>query len=370
MDEENMFKLLIKLTQDGHMCMIRNILEGQSEIKKCINAHLGKSGDTLLHYAARHGHLDILMYFVEKMGMDIELYNNDYKRALHEASSMSHRTCVQYLVDKGAIIDCLKKADWTPLMMACTRRDLEVIQVLLNHGANPTLQNKDGWNSFHIACREGDAAVIQYLLLVRPEVWRTESNTRRTPLHTAAMHGCLEVVEILLKRCAYKPNERDSCGVTPFMDAVRNGQLAVAKLLLERHQASPTAVDILGAQPLHQASVTAKDEALCFLVQDLSIDVNTRATNLELTALHYAAKEGHTNTIKTLLQLGADLHAKDNKGRSALHMACIGQHAAAARTLLQLGLMDAVDFAGTTARQYGKKSDITKLFDSLEEIQP
>ncbi|XP_026876031.2 ankyrin repeat domain-containing protein 16 isoform X2 [Electrophorus electricus] len=339
MDEENMFKLLIKLTQDGHMCMIRNILEGQSEIKKCINAHLGKSGDTLLHYAARHGHLDILMYFVEKMGMDIELYNNDYKRALHEASSMSHRTCVQYLVDKGAIIDCLKKADWTPLMMACTRRDLEVIQVLLNHGANPTLQNKDGWNSFHIACREGDAAVIQYLLLVRPEVWRTESKTRRTPLHTAAMHGCLEVVEILLKRCAYKPNERDSCGVTPFMDAVRNGQLAVAKLLLERHQ-------------------------------DLSIDVNTRATNLELTALHYAAKEGHTNTIKTLLQLGADLHAKDNKGRSALHMACIGQHAAAARTLLQLGLMDAVDFAGTTARQYGKKSDITKLFDSLEEIQP
>lgn len=27
-------------------------------------------------------------------------------------------------------------------------------------------------------------------------------------------------------------------------------------------------------------------------------------------------QEGHTNTIKTLLQLGADLHAKDKKGRS------------------------------------------------------
>ncbi|XP_076861261.1 ankyrin repeat domain-containing protein 16 isoform X2 [Brachyhypopomus gauderio] len=317
MDESNTFKLLIKLTQDGNMCMIGKLLEGQCGIKKSINAHLGKSGDTLLHYAARHGHLDILRYFVEDMDMDVELYNNDYKRALHEASSMSHQQCVQYLIEKGAIIDCLKKADWTPLMMACTRRNLEVIQLLLNHGADPTLQNKDGWNSFHIACREGDAAVIQHLLLVRPEVWRTQSKTRRTPLHTAAMHGCLEVIKILLDRCAYTTDERDSCGVTPFMDAVRNGQLAVAKLLLERHQASPTAVDILGAQPLHQASVTAQEEALCFLVQDFSIDVNTRATNLDLTALHYAAKEGHTNTIKTLLQLGADLHAVDKKGRSA-----------------------------------------------------
>lgn len=55
-------------------------------------------------------------------------------------------------------------------------------------------------------------------------------------------------------------------------------------------QASPTAVDILGAQPLHQASVTAQEEALCFLVRELLVDVNVRATALELTALHYAAK--------------------------------------------------------------------------------
>lgn len=70
-------------------------------------------------------------------------------------------------------------------MMACTRRNLDVIQELLHHGANPELRNKDGWNSFHIACREGDPLVVQHLLLVTPDVWRTESKTRRTPLHTA-----------------------------------------------------------------------------------------------------------------------------------------------------------------------------------------
>lgn len=70
-------------------------------------------------------------------------------------------------------------------MMACTRRNLEVLKVLLDHGADPTLQNKDGWNSFHIACREGDPAVIEHLLYIRLDVWKTESKTRRTPLHTA-----------------------------------------------------------------------------------------------------------------------------------------------------------------------------------------
>lgn len=73
----------------------------------------------------------------------------------------------------------------TPLMMACTRKNLEVIKTLVEHGANPLLRNKDGWNCFHIASREGHPEVLQYLLDVSPTCWDTESTTGRTPLHTA-----------------------------------------------------------------------------------------------------------------------------------------------------------------------------------------
>ncbi|XP_059367877.1 ankyrin repeat domain-containing protein 16 [Carassius carassius] len=364
MEEESTLKPLIKAVQHGELCTVRQQLNEHVNKQAVIYTHVGKSGDTLMHYAARHGHMDILSYLVEELNMDIEVYNNDYKRALHEASSMSHYECVRYLIDRGAKIDSLKKADWTPLMMACTRRNLNVILELLNHGADPVLQNKDGWNSFHIACREGDPAIIHHLLLAKPEVWKTKSKTGRTPLHTAAMHGCEDAVKILLQSCSYEPDGKDSCGVTPFMDAIRNGHIAIAKLLLENHQASPSAVDILGAQPLHQASVTAQEEALSFLVHNLGIDINSRATKLELTALHYAAKEGHTSTIKSLLALGADLHARDTKERSALHMGCIGQHVDAVRMLLQLGLTDTEDNTGNTARQYAKKPQIKEVFES------
>lgn len=73
----------------------------------------------------------------------------------------------------------------TPLMMACTRRNLAVIQDLLRHGADPALRNKDGWTAFHIACRTGDPLVVDYLHTFAPDIWRTESKTCRTPLHTA-----------------------------------------------------------------------------------------------------------------------------------------------------------------------------------------
>uniref|UniRef100_A0A3Q3GMI3 Ankyrin repeat domain-containing protein 16 n=1 Tax=Labrus bergylta TaxID=56723 RepID=A0A3Q3GMI3_9LABR len=328
--DEHTLKQLVKLTQEGQLSSLQKHITpggGSTAAQTVCGKHFGRSGDTLLHYACRHGHLDVVEYLVKQVGMDVEVCNNDYKRPLHEAASMSHQECVSYLLREGAKVDSLKKADWTPLMMACTRRNLHVIQELLCHGADPSLRNKDGWNSFHIACREGDPLIVRHLLEIAADVWRTKSKTHRTPLHTAAMHGCEEVVQILLERCVYTPDGHDSCGVTPFMDAVRNGHISLARLLLDKHQASPTAADTLGAQPLHQVAVTGQEEALRFLVRDLNVDVNRRATNIHLTALHYAAKEGHTSTIKTLLELGADLCVRDNKGRTALHMASIGQHA-------------------------------------------
>ncbi|XP_048338227.1 ankyrin repeat domain-containing protein 16-like [Sphaerodactylus townsendi] len=179
-------KLLPKLVQDGELALFKEEIKSIGDLSGEVRRkHFGRSGDTLFHYAARHGHLSILQYLAESLEMDIELFNNDYKRPLHEAASMGHRNCVLYLLERGAAVDCLKKADWTPLMMACTRRNLDVIRDLVQNGANPLLRNKDGWNCFHIACREGDPQVIRYLLNVSPDVWDTESKIKRTPLHTA-----------------------------------------------------------------------------------------------------------------------------------------------------------------------------------------
>jgi len=111
MDEEST-KHLIKAIQHGELCTVKQQLNEHVNKQSVTCIHYGKSGDTLLHYAARHGHMDILRYLVEELSMDIDVYNSDYKRALHEASSMGHCECVRYLIARGAKIDSLKKADW------------------------------------------------------------------------------------------------------------------------------------------------------------------------------------------------------------------------------------------------------------------
>ncbi|XP_044916770.1 ankyrin repeat domain-containing protein 16 isoform X1 [Felis catus] len=367
-----------RLAQEGRLCALREELRGAGRAS-CP----GPAGDTLLHCAARHGHRDVLAYLVESWDMDIEAANRDYKRPLHEAASMGHRDCVRYLLGRGAAVDCLKKADWTPLMMACTRRNLEVIQDLVEHGANPLLKNKDGWNSVHVASREGDPVILQYLLTVCPDAWKTESKIGRTPLHTAAMHGCLEAVKVLLQRGQYQPDCRDRCGSTPFMDALQCGHIDVARLLLEKHQASASAQDSLGAQAIHRAALTGQNEAIRFLVCELGTDVDVRAASGHLTALHYAAKEGHVSTVQMLLALGADINCKDARNRSehgilglmmpetfsasfpreALHLACAGQHAACVELLLRSGLRDSRDDTGALAQQLACGTDTLQCFD-------
>ncbi|NXL70382.1 ANR16 protein, partial [Leptocoma aspasia] len=350
---------LLRLVQEGKLDLLRDELR-LDEIPEAPSWRWGCLGDSLLHHAARLGHQDVLEFLVQEIGMDTEVANGDYKRPIHEAASMGHQECIccpRLFYFPGS--SCR-----TPLMMACTRKNLEVIKTLVEHGANPLLRNKDGWNCFHIASREGHPEVLQYLLDVSPSCWDTESTTGRTPLHTAVWKFLF--FSPLTSRCQYKPDSRDSCGVTPFMDALQNGHIGIAQLLLQKHQACPTAVDALGAQALHRAAVTAQDGSIQFLVSELGVDVNGRATSLQLPALHYAAKEGHGHTIQTLLSLGADLQAKDGKGRSALHVASAGQRAVAVGILLRAGLRDTPDATGVLAQQLARRPEVIQLFQGTQ----
>uniref|UniRef100_H3C536 Ankyrin repeat domain 16 n=1 Tax=Tetraodon nigroviridis TaxID=99883 RepID=H3C536_TETNG len=363
--DENTIKQLVKLVQDGKLQTLEQLitLDGSVALQTIRNKHFGRSGDTLLHYAARLGHLDIMAYLIQVVGMDVELYNNDYKRPLHEAASMSHQDCVSYLLQEGARVDSLKKADWTPLMMACTRSNLAVIQDLLRHGADPVLKNKDGWTAFHIACRKGDPLVVDYLLTFAPDIWGIVSGRKRA--NSAAVSAAEFAFSASLHCSSINSIWRFGAGSSPWTPAreICEANTTIMCPMCEDFEASPTARDRLGAQPLHQASVTGQQKALTFLVRDLNVDVNQRVNGIQLTALHYAAKEGHTSAVKELLELGADLHVRDRKGRSALHMACIGQHAGTAKVLLELGLRDSEDCCGTTAQQLAKKTDVVQVFD-------
>ena len=65
------------------------------------------------------------------------------------------------------------------------------------------------------------------------------------PHLTSALHGRLEVVQMLLERCGFEVGCRDSSGVIPLMDAARGDHVEVVQCLLKHykvstHQAPPS----------------------------------------------------------------------------------------------------------------------------------
>lgn len=75
-----------------------------------------KHGDTPLLVAARCGQLDLLRQFHVDHGVPLSQCNSDGKTAMHEAAQYGQIECVRYLIEAGASIDCIKRADWSVCM--------------------------------------------------------------------------------------------------------------------------------------------------------------------------------------------------------------------------------------------------------------
>ncbi|KAK2175961.1 hypothetical protein NP493_694g01070 [Ridgeia piscesae] len=206
-------------------------------------------------------------------------------------------------------------------MLACTKTNLAVIKELVHAGSQPGLRNKDGWNTLHIASRVGKREVIEFLLGRDRDLWNTRSRNGRTPLHTTALHGRLDACEVLLQQGGYNVDEADNCGTTPLMDALRNGHTDIADLLIRQHKADTAKEDQLGRQCLHLAAEAGNSASVVYLNQYGDFNVNSQTLTSGVTPLHLAAKEGHQGMIHLLISLGADVHCKDSKGRTALELA-------------------------------------------------
>ncbi|XP_065939501.1 ankyrin repeat domain-containing protein 16-like [Magallana gigas] len=304
-----------------------------------LNTSYKKSGDTALHIAARCGHATLVEHLLLS-GADVE--------------------CVQILLQFGAQVDSLKGADSvigeckprdhgneTPLMLACTKDSIEVIQELVKSGANVSLKNKDGWTPFHIACREGHLGIVHLLYDHNNTVMNTASKNGRTPLHTAALHGCHSVVTFLLSVGPFTEDTTDSSGSTPLMDAIKSDHVEVAQTLISTQKGDLCREDNAGLGPLHLAAQGGCLKSVKFLVESLKVDVNSRSSK-GFTPLFVEAKEGQLGVISYLVSAGADVNVTDTKGRTALHIAAGGQQSETCRYLLENGAIIRADNSSLT----------------------
>ena len=287
------------------------------------------SGNTTLHIAAQNDDTVQIQQLLTKCpDLNLEVANLDGKTALHEAAQHGQLKAIKLLLDAGCRVDSLKRSDWSPLMLATSKDNLDVIRYLIEVGnANINLRNKDGWTPFHIAARKGNAAITSYFMSkFGSDIAHTESKTKRTPLHTAALHGHIDIIKLIVSKdnndnASVLVNCKDSCGTTPLMDAVRSMSLTACKLLIEIG-ADCFHTDQMGRNVLHVAAECNNIEAVDFFVNRMNFDRDIRDAMNGSTCLHIAAREGHEKMTNFLLnQLQVDCSVQDRKGRLPVEIA-------------------------------------------------
>ncbi len=309
-------------------------VDSKFRVEHCL---AGKTGDCLLHVAARLGSLQPLkaMLAETRGGIDLQVQNLEGKTPLHEASQFRQPDVVSWLLSKDSVsADPIKRGDWTPLMLACTKSDnLRVVQALVAAGADVRLTNKDGWTPFHLAARTGDERVIAALVkaIGGDSCWRQRSKNGRTPLHSCAQAGHASAVEWMLENLKFDRDEADSCGSTPLMDAARAGKIECATHLIE-HGHSRQVVDKTGRNAFMAACHSGQTKTVKHFLRAFPDSLS--GVSAGMTALHWAALEGHSEVVGLLLNHGADPAAKDTRGRTPADLARSSGHCSTEKILL------------------------------------
>ncbi len=132
-----------------------------------------------------------------------------------------------------------------------------------------------------------------------------------------------------------------------FIEAAEQGDIEKVKSFLKARQVDVNCIGD-GRTALHRASCNGHIETVKYLVQSgAELDMQDKFGK---TALHWASSYGHIETVKFVVQSGAQLDIQDKFGRTALHKAIYNGYIETVKFLVQSGAkLDIQDKDGWTA---------------------
>ncbi len=184
------------------------------------------------------------------------------------------------------------------------------------------------------AVRDADMRVIERLLSADPSLVRASDECLKTPLHWAAQYDRRDVAQKLLDSGA-DLEATTSWGATPLEWAATMGSTKVAELLLLRRAkgmnlviaASLGKLDLVrkfldSGEPLTSFAKPAPAEPDDHWVPDSA----SMKGDVISHVFYCACRNGQTAVAKLLLERGANINAKGVFGGTGLHWAAINGH--------------------------------------------
>ena len=323
------------------------------------------------------------------------LPNIDYDQRIHDLEEQNRRlkqnTKYPPLTEKPVFQRPLRYRERL-INAACDGNLLNIRYLIENEHNDPNTRFNDGDTSLHIACWNGYIDVVIYLVEFCKVDSRAKTYAGETPLFCACEKGKIEVVRYLVENVKVNPYTEDKCHNTSLSIAVKNGHFEIVQYLVRNCKLDVNQMHFSKASPFLIACMNGHCNIARFLlgngarfdVTDINgcnaIQLAAKYGHLNMfknlcgnnplsmnhvsdagiihmkRAIHYAARNGHIDIVKYIVNNGVPANINDNFGKNPLHYACKNGNISIVEFLIGHGSnINAPDLKGMTPVFYAIK---------------
>ena len=330
------------------------------------HSHSGPS-DSQLHFAVRLGSVKKVKEILDQPDADVNCLNSKHETPLHLACTLGHTVIVQLLITFGANVfikdvnnkdvfergtpwsnDVINKVLYdhiywlqgpmlmelnTPLHDAAKLGQLEKLEIILNQKLiDINCINSSHETPLHLACAFGHKSCI-HILMSRSADMYSRDCYNNAPIHRAASMEYVNIIEMLITEFKCDPTIKGYQGRSLLHFASSTKNIGLIETLIQRYRLDPiTDLDACGFTPLHIAALCGQQEIVNLLIIKYNCPVDIRNEGNE-TPLHLACYKDHLNVVKTLVEHGADLSARNWQNAPLVQVAAMGGHKNVIETL-------------------------------------
>ena len=273
------------------------------------------------------------------------------------------RSCVAVLLAASVSTALASEAD-APVADAAMRGDIDAVSSLLDDNADVNSPQGDGTTALHWAAYRDDLDMAAMLLSAGANVGARTRLNDLIPMVMAAKNGNGAMVTLLLE-AGTDANFADANGTSLLMYAAAAGESEAVAALLD-HGADPNTRDSTNGQTATMfAAALDRDAAIRALAEaGADLDAVTKVSEVitfdqkflnddgtirirddyestpmgGMTALHFAARQGHIGAIRALLESGANIDSVSVADEtSVLTSAIINGHLDIGSYLVEMG---------------------------------
>lgn len=357
------------------------IMGGQLEAIQFLLSHKAKQKRNKqdkgfpLHIAAKGGFEFTRRFFRHVLECE-QTSNYDkvmrFDDATLRASEKEVLSIIECLLEHGGQVHKKDSQRETPLYHAVRKQYSEVTKLLIEHGAEVDIINKIGLCPLHYAAENEGTAIAQALIEQGASV-NCESIRGDTPLQIAVINKRPMMASFLWDRGA---------------NILRGNPSPVTLLLNSEYETAmqPFILHILETDKningrkgdsfdwvLRAIMATRNLSIIRIALQQKILDANYRIRNANMTVLGLATMWGHIDTVKLLIEHGAEVNMpvhtrKKTKGKTPLHYAARRGSVEIAKLLIEYGAdINAKSSRGNTPLKYALKHQHKDMIQWLEK---